>query len=122
MDSINLSPEERESICRVIGKFAHLTKRRIQIDNFFARRFLELEYQSEADLPTDILAKVIEFEKSEKINPPQEKRVKAINTKDLIKDNNKLNSEVSSKGILIDDLKISGMIDDLQLYKNDLEE
>ena len=118
----NLSPEERESICRVIGKFAHLTKRRIQIDSFFAKRFLEIAYQSEADLPSDILAKVIEFEKSEKINPPQEKRVKAISTKDLIKDTNKLNSEVASKGILIDDIKISGMIDDLQLYKNDLEE
>lgn len=118
----NLSPEERENICRVIGKFAHLTKRRIQIDSFFAKRFLEIAYQSEADLPSDILAKVIEFEKSEKINPPQEKRVKAISTKDLIKDTNKLNSEVASKDILIDDFKISGMIDDLPLYKNDMEE
>lgn len=30
-----LSPEERENICRIIGKFVHMTKRRIQIDHFF---------------------------------------------------------------------------------------
>ncbi len=29
-----LSPEERDNICRVIGKFAHTTKRKIQIDQF----------------------------------------------------------------------------------------
>ncbi|HET7898306.1 MAG TPA: hypothetical protein VFL47_11560, partial [Flavisolibacter sp.] len=33
-----LSPEDRENICRIIGKFAHLSKRRIQIDSFFARQ------------------------------------------------------------------------------------
>ncbi len=30
-----LSPEDRENICRILGKFAHLSKRRIQIDAFF---------------------------------------------------------------------------------------
>jgi hypothetical protein len=69
-----LSPEERENICRVIGKFVHLSKRRIQIDGFFAKQFFELVYRSEADLSKEILEKVAEFEKSEKLNPPQEKR------------------------------------------------
>ena len=32
-----LSPEERDDICRINGQFAHTTKRRIQIDQFFAR-------------------------------------------------------------------------------------
>jgi hypothetical protein len=114
----NLSPEERENICRVIGKFAHLTKRRIQIDSFFAKRFLEIAFQSEADLPEDILKRVIEFEKSEKINPPQEKRVKAISTKDLIKDTNKLNTEVASKGIMLDSDVISGSLNGLNLYND----
>ena len=36
-----LSPEERDNVCSVIGKFAHTTKRRIQIDNFFQREFLK---------------------------------------------------------------------------------
>jgi hypothetical protein len=112
-----LSPEERDNICRVLGKFAHLTKRRIQIDSFFAKQFIELAYKTEADLPKDILDKVVEFERSEKLNPPQEKRVKAINTKDLEKDLTKINNEAFSKGIVIDDTKISDGLNELDLYK-----
>lgn len=37
-----LSPEEKENICRIVGKFAHTAKRRIQIDQFFAREFFEI--------------------------------------------------------------------------------
>ena len=37
-----LSPEERENICRIVGKFAHITKRKIQIDNFFTYEFLNV--------------------------------------------------------------------------------
>ena len=29
-----LSPEDRDSICRIIGKFAHTAKRRIQVDQY----------------------------------------------------------------------------------------
>ena len=112
-----LSPEERDNICRVLGKFAHLTKRRIQIDSFFAKQFLELAYKSEADLPKDIFEKVVEFERSEKLNPPQEKRAKAISTKELEKDLTKLNNEAFSKGIIIDDAKISNGLNELDLYK-----
>ncbi len=114
-----LSPEERDNICRVLGKFAHLTKRRIQIDSFFAKQFIELAYKSESDLPKDIFDKVLEFERSEKLNPPQEKRAKAISTKELEKELIKLNNEVFSKGILIDDTKISNGINELELYKSD---
>lgn len=116
-----LSPEERDNICRMLGKFAHLTKRRIQIDSFFAKQFIELAYKSESDLPKDIFDKVVEFERSEKLNPPQEKRAKAISTKELEKDLIKLNNEVFSKGILIDDTKISNGINELELYKPDEE-
>ncbi len=112
-----LSPEERDNICRVLGKFAHLTKRRIQIDSFFAKQFIELAYKSESDLPKEILDKVIEFEKSEKLNPPIEKRAKAINIKELEKDTSKINNEANSKGIVIDDEQISNGLNDLQLYK-----
>ncbi len=85
-----LTPEERDNICRVIGKFAHTTKRKIQIDYFFSQQFLEILTKCETDLPDDIMSSVIEFEKAEKLNPPQEKRSKQILTKDLIKDNEKL--------------------------------
>ncbi len=117
-----LSPDERDNICRVLGKFAHLTKRRIQIDSFFAKQFIELAYKSESDLPKDILEKVIEFEKSEKLNPPIEKRAKAISTKELEKDTLKVLNEASSKGISMEDEAISSGINQMPLYNEITEE
>lgn len=114
-----LSPEERDNICRVIGKFVHITKRRVQIDAYFTKHFLEMAYQAEADLPSDILEKALEFEKAEKLNPPQEKRAKAINIKELEKENKRLTSEVSAKGISIDTDKLSDKIDDVDLYNKE---
>jgi hypothetical protein len=52
-----LTPEERDNICRVIGKFAHMTKRRIQIDQFFGRQFLEILTKCESDLLVSFLRK-----------------------------------------------------------------
>jgi hypothetical protein len=95
-----LSPEERENICRIIGKFTHMSKRRLQIDFFFSQEFLALLNKCKADLPPDILNAVIEFEKSEKLNPPIEKRAKQILTKDLEEDNRRLRKEAEVKGIL----------------------
>jgi hypothetical protein len=77
-----LSPEERDNVCSVIGKFAHTTKRRIQIDNFFQREFLNTLDKAKK-LPREILESVIEFENAEKLNPSMEKRKKIIYTKEL---------------------------------------
>ena len=95
-----LSPEERENICRVIGKFAHMTKRRIQIDHFFASQFLDILTKCETDLPGEILEKVIEFEQSEKLNPPQEKRAKQILTQNLETVSGKIQKEAEAKAII----------------------
>ena len=114
-----LSPEERENICRVIGKFVHLSKRRIQIDGFFAKQFFELVYRSEADLPKDLLEKVVEFEKSEKLNPPIERRSKQISIKDLESDNEKLKSEANQRGIITQDSLISKELNKLPLYSTE---
>lgn len=84
-----LSPEDRDNICRVIGKFAHITKRRIQIDNFFSQEFINLLANCN-NLPEDILKKAIEFEKSDKLNPPTQKRAKLIPNKDLKKETMKI--------------------------------
>lgn len=111
-----LSPEERENICRVIGKFVHLSKRRIQIDGFFAKQFFELVYRSEADLPKELLDKVVEFEKSEKLNPPIERRAKQISVKDLKADSDKLESEAKQRGIMTQDSLLSKEINKLPLY------
>ncbi len=114
-----LSPEERENICRVIGKFVHLSKRRIQIDGFFAKQFFELVYRSEADIPKDLLEKVVEFEKSEKLNPPIEKRSKQISVKDLESESERLKSEANQKGILTQDALLSRELNKLPLYSVD---
>mgnify|MGYP001570787217 FL=1 len=95
-----LSPEERENICRLIGKFAHMTKRRIQIDHFFAWEFLDILTKCKADLPKEILEKVIEFEKAEKLNPPIERRTKQILIKDLEADSERIQKEAEAKEII----------------------
>jgi hypothetical protein len=92
-----LTPDERENICRIIGKFSHIAKRKIQIDYFFSYQFLDILSKANIDLPSDILKSVQEFEKAEKLNPPQEKRAKQILTDDLLSESEKLASEVRSK-------------------------
>lgn len=111
-----MSPEERENICRVIGKFVHLSKRRIQIDGFFAKQFFELVYRTEADLSKDFLEKVAEFERSEKLNPPQEKREKQISMKELEADAEKIQGEAQQKGIDMQDNLLIKEINKLPLY------
>lgn len=96
-----LSPEERDNICRVIGKFAHTTKRKIQIDQFFASQFIEILVKCKSDLPDDLLKTVIEFEKAEKLNPPTERRTKQILTKELQENNDSINAEAQIREISI---------------------
>lgn len=93
-----LSPEERDNVCRVIGKFAHTTKRRIQIDQFFAAEFLDT-LQKAKQLPTEILESVIQFENAEKLNPPMEKRKKKILTKDLKAKSDEIKKEIELRNI-----------------------
>ena len=94
-----LSPEERDNVCRIIGKFAHTTKRRIQVDEFFAREFLDTLSKAGSQLPRDILENVIKFENAEKLNPPMEKRNKKILTKDLKQQVDKLEKEMEMREI-----------------------
>ena len=89
-----LSPEDRDNVCRIIDKFAHTTKRRIQIDEFFAREFLDTLTKAGTQLPREILENVIKFENAEKLNPPMEKRNKQILTKDLKEKVDKLETEM----------------------------
>ncbi len=94
-----LSPEDRDSVCRIIGKFAHSTKRRIQIDEFFAREFIDTLSKAGTQLPREILENVIKFENAEKLNPPIEKRNKSILTKDLIEKVDELENEMKVRDI-----------------------
>src|SRR5665213_2711112 len=96
-----LSPEERDNICRLIGRFAHTTKRKIQIDQFFASEFLELLVKCKNDLPEDFLKQVIEFEKAEKLNPPPERKAKQILTKELEERHALINAEAGIRNVVI---------------------
>ncbi|HCM59207.1 MAG TPA: hypothetical protein DIS74_02305 [Bacteroidales bacterium] len=92
-----LSPEDRDSICRIIGKFAHTAKRRIQVDQFFSEEFIDIVLKSQKDLPEDLRKQVIEFEKSEKLNPPTEKRAKIISIDELQKKSEEIEAEAQSR-------------------------
>jgi len=103
-----LSPEDRDSICRIIGKFAHTVKRRIQVDQFFSEEFIEIVLRSQKDLPEDIQKQVIEFEKSEKLNPPTEKRAKIISIDELQKKSGEIESEAQSKKLSLPESEEEG--------------
>jgi len=92
-----LSPEDRDSICRIIGKFAHMAKRRIQVDQFFSEEFIDIVLRSQKELPEDLRKQVIEFEKSEKLNPPTERRAKIISIDELQKKSEEIDAEAQSR-------------------------
>jgi uncharacterized protein YoxC len=96
-----LSPEDRDSICRIIGKFAHTAKRRIQVDQYFQKEFIDIVLKSEKDLPEDIHKQVIEFEKSEKLNPPTEKRAKIISIDELQKKSEEIDTETQARKLTL---------------------
>jgi hypothetical protein len=111
-----LSPEERENICRVIGKFAHATKRRIQIDSYFCGEFINILNNCNC-LPDEILEKTKDFERSDKMNPPLEKRAKLISPDQLKKDVYRIKSEADGQEI---DIGATGAVmETLPLYKTD---
>jgi hypothetical protein len=92
-----LTPDERENICRIIGKFAHTAKRKIMIDYFFSFQFLDIISKCNISLPDDILKSVLEFERAEKLNPPQEKRAKQILMEDILSESEKLAMEAKAR-------------------------
>lgn len=88
-----LSPEDRDAICRVIGHFAYHTKRRLQIDNFLANQNIEL-LKSCKYLPEDIQEEVKSHEVKTLINVPMDKRSKKSNLKKIISDKELLTKEM----------------------------
>jgi hypothetical protein len=114
-----LSPEDRENICRILGKFAHLSKRRIQVDTYFINQFMELAYKCESDLPSEMLDKAIEFERAEKLNPPQEKRTKVIPMAELEKSLIKVQNDAGNKGIALEDRRLTDGLNEVPLYREE---
>ena len=113
-----LTPEERENVCRIIGKFAHTAKRRIQIDHFFQRQFLEVLIKCESDVPSDMLEKAVDFERAEKLNPPQERRSKLLPSKELVKETEKIRREAEAIDVVFPEAIRKG-IKALPLYEDE---
>jgi hypothetical protein len=113
-----LSPEDREAICRVIGHFAHHTKRRLQIDTFLADKSLEL-LKSCDYLPDDILDEVKNHEVKTIINVPMDKRSKKNDLEKLKTDKKKLTKELQIQHI---NTKVGAKkIDSIDLYSEEDE-
>jgi hypothetical protein len=104
-----LSPEDRSSITRILGKYAHATKRRIQIDQFMNGHMLGLLKDAETNLPEDFQDAVSKIEKAEKLNPSTERRTKEINTEKLSDSYQKINQEA-----IIHELEMPDKLEELQ--------
>lgn len=109
-----LSPEERDHICRMLGKFIHATKRRIQVDQYFWYEFLGALSGVQA-LPADFLTKVQNFERSTMMNPPQERRAKEISIGDLKQSMKLLEQDAKGKGINVGEPDLA-LIETVPLY------
>jgi predicted nucleic acid-binding Zn-ribbon protein len=109
-----LSPEDRDSICRVIGRFSHLTKRRIQVDAFFCEESFRALKECGC-LPEDMTDKMEEYERSTKVNPPVEQKAKLITERSLQKAVDGVMKETSFLGL--ETSETSGTIEALPLLK-----
>lgn len=73
-----MSPEDRQSICRIVGSYIYLTKRRIQVDQDFNSHALELLSKTQREIPDVMQEDISKQERAMKINPPADRRAKAI--------------------------------------------
>ncbi len=110
-----LSPEERDGICRVLGRFSHLTKRRIQVDAFFCEEGLRAIKECGC-LPEDMSEKMETYERTTKVNPPMEQKAKAITDKALQKAVDGVRKESDFLGLEGSDT-VSGSLEALPLLK-----
>jgi hypothetical protein len=80
-----LSPEQREKIAEIIGRFAHSTKRKIEVDNWMNKNFLEI-LDTCNDLDEKTKNRSIDLEKSYILNPDMDKKGRSIEVNRLDED------------------------------------
>lgn len=80
-----LRPEDRQSICRVVGSYIYMTKRRIQVDQDFNSHAFELLSRTNREIPEVMQEEISKHEKAMKINPAADRRSKAISQEVLEK-------------------------------------
>jgi len=91
-----LSPEDRQSICRVIGSLLYASKRRIQVDQFFNSHLLELISKVQREIPDAMQEEISKNEKAMKLNPSIDKRSKEIGLETLRKAHGQLEGQANS--------------------------
>jgi len=114
-----MSPEERENVCRSIGRLLHLIKRRLQVDNFFSKEALALAGDCENLLPADIIEEIVRMERALIINPPQERSGKEINLESLKKENKQVAKGLQERGVVPGEEELGRRIAELPLYKEE---
>ena len=72
------TPEDRENICRIIGRLVHNIKRRVQIDISLGKETMSLASDCEKLLPEEIVKEVLLIERAIKVNPTRELKGKEI--------------------------------------------
>ncbi|MBL7847296.1 MAG: hypothetical protein JNL40_07500 [Cyclobacteriaceae bacterium] len=80
-----LSPEDRQSICRIIGSLLYTSKRRIQVDQFFNSHILDLLSQTQREIPEIMQEEISKHEMAMKLNPTADRRSKEIKQESLEK-------------------------------------
>ncbi len=80
------TPEDRENICRIIGRLVHNIKRRVQIDISLGKETMSLATDCEKLLPEEIAKEVLLIERAIKVNPTREMKGKEILLEDLKED------------------------------------
>ncbi|MBX2961958.1 MAG: hypothetical protein KF687_05550 [Cyclobacteriaceae bacterium] len=80
-----LSPEDRQSICRIIGGLLYTSKRRIQVDQFFNSHILDLLSQTQREIPEIMQEEIAKHEMAMKLNPTPDRRSKEIKQESLEK-------------------------------------
>lgn len=80
------TPDDRENICRIIGRLVHNIKRRVQIDISLGKETMSLASDCEKLLPEEIAKEVLLIERAIKVNPTREMKGKEILLEDLKED------------------------------------
>ena len=88
-----LSPEDRDKLCRFIGRLSHTTKRKVQIDTYFSRELVSVLREIDT-LPDEFAHDIAVYEQKAKLNPPMEKRAKMISVADVSNDVSRIENEI----------------------------
>ncbi len=78
----SLSPKERAQVISYLGKSAHILKRRLEVDHYFAHETFGLLSQKDL-LPAEFITDVASVEKASVFNPPMDKGKKTLLLKKL---------------------------------------